>query len=58
MRAFQQLMFEFRLNPYAFFSAGYAGSTKNDAGLIKAEWKVEQVQMVFDIWYFDDMVTN
>lgn len=34
-------MFEFRLNPYAFFSAGFAdgGTTKP----IKAGWKVDSI---------------
>lgn len=31
-------MFEFRLNPNAFFSAGYYGSGTTNADLIKAEW--------------------
>jgi hypothetical protein len=54
---FPNLMFEFRLNPYAFFTSGNIGYSPFVANTPSSRnWTVTKFEMWADIYYFENAV--
>jgi hypothetical protein len=58
LKYFPNLLFEFRLNPYAMFTSGGIGSSINTVNTASTRnFKINKFEIWADLYYFDE-VTN
>ncbi len=55
MAALEDLMFEFRMNPFAMFTSGYTNDTSLVAGTTQQRrvWAITKFEIVVEMQYFE-----